>query len=313
MWFNHPKYLKVRSDFIKEFLASGSTLNELGKHLPRIIFICGGDEKYCLNRSRLEKHFSIHFPLYLTFRAEYAWDMISKEANKGVNALELEEWLADFSDVVIILVESFGTVAELGAFSLSEALRKKLLPILDAKYRGIESFINTGPVRWVDKDSHFGPSIYTDFDTILTSVTEISDRINKRYWEFAKKENKFGKFNFSKKVLLFFVIYVVSALGPVSLDEIISITKEVLSLRNKKDDEMISFTVSMGLALGVLKKIHVDDLSFYSCFDYDKLFRDKRTQAFLVKVQQSRARALSNLVRIPTYQCALREAAKYVG
>ena len=108
--------------------------------MPKIVFICGGDESYCKNRAKLETYIQNHLPKYLTFRAENAWAVISEhfnsdKSNKETNALALEEWLADFSDIVIILVESFGTVAELGAFSLSPVLRKKLIPILDKRYK----------------------------------------------------------------------------------------------------------------------------------------------------------------------------------
>jgi len=63
---------------------------------------------------------------------ENAWEIFSKD--KKENVLALEEWLADFSDVVIVLVESYGTAAELGAFALSNTLRIKLLPIVDIKW-----------------------------------------------------------------------------------------------------------------------------------------------------------------------------------
>jgi len=97
-----------------------------------MIFICGGDESTCKNRKTIEEYFKKHLPKFLTFRAENAWEIFSKD--KKENVLALEEWLADFSDVVIVLVESYGTAAELGAFALSNTLRIKLLPIVDIKW-----------------------------------------------------------------------------------------------------------------------------------------------------------------------------------
>ena len=62
----------------------------------------------------------------------------------------MEAKLAGLSDIVIIIVESPGTLAELGAFSLSDPLRKKLLPLLDKKYRTGQSFVavlHAGPTK----------------------------------------------------------------------------------------------------------------------------------------------------------------------
>src|SRR5207253_2868759 len=101
------------------------------------------------------------------FYAEEVWAAIS--TIETMSALEMEAKLATLSDIVIIIVESIGTAAELGAFSLSPELRKKLLPILDVAFRKSESFIETGPIRWVDKDSDFRPAIWAKHKSILVS------------------------------------------------------------------------------------------------------------------------------------------------
>ncbi|GLY60260.1 hypothetical protein Pcaca05_11180 [Pectobacterium carotovorum subsp. carotovorum] len=94
MWFRHPKYLNARKDFIKNF--SPSELNQLNYSLPKILFICGGEDKTCKNRGFLEHYIKRHHKEYLTFRAELAWEVISSnDKGKNVNALALEEWLAD--------------------------------------------------------------------------------------------------------------------------------------------------------------------------------------------------------------------------
>lgn len=310
MWFEHPKYKVARNQFKSEL--SPSSLNDLNYSLPKILFICGGDEKFCKNRTIIERYFSKHQKLYLTFRAEYAWGVISKESakDKSVNALSLEEWLADFSDIVIILVESFGTVAELGAFSLSQPLRKKLLPILDKKYESDESFINTGPVTWVNKESNFSPTIYTDFKTILTCIPEIEERINRRRHKLISEENLYGTYRFSKKVLLFFTLYIVSSLGPISTKEVVGVVNDTISYKEKK---IISFILSIGVALGIFREISINDESYFTCFDYDKFFRDETTYGLLHKIQRSRARSLSSLMQIPEYKKVLAEVVNYVA
>ena len=82
----------------------------------------------------------------------------------------MEAKLAALSDFVLI-VESPGTFAELGVFSLSDELRKKLLPILDIKYRSGQSFVETAPVRWTNRDSDLRPSIWVSHESILGAAS----------------------------------------------------------------------------------------------------------------------------------------------
>lgn len=300
MWSKHPQYVIARKNF-----SSGFTpwkLTNLHNQIPKVIFICGGSESNCKNRNSIETYFQKHLPKFLTFRAEKAWEVISKDEKE--NVLALEEWLADFSDVIIILVESFGTAAELGAFALSSPLREKLLPILDISYKDDESFINTGPIRWVDNDSKFGPSIYTHFDTILTCIPDVEKRISRRTIESLSSSRTFGEFNFSKKVMLFFLVYLISALGPITLKEIVGITNDTIRYKDKKD---INFILSVGVALNIFKVTKSSDFEFFSCVDYEKLFKESSTKAFLHSIQASRARSLSSLLAISDYRDVLNE------
>lgn len=309
MWSNHPKYINAKKDFIKNF--SASELTQLSYSLPKILFICGGEDKACKNRGILEHYIKKHHKDYLTFRAELAWEVIStSEQGKSVNALALEEWLADISDIVIILVESFGTVAELGAFSLSPSLRKKLLPILDKKFERHLSFINTGPVMWVDNDSKFKPTIYTDFKTILTCIPQINDRLSKPVRPSVSKNNLLGKYNYSPKVLLFFLLFVIASLGPIGEKEISRVSFDIINLKdgNKRH---ISFMLSLGIALGLFKKTSINDQYYYSCVDYDKFFNHESTKKMLVKILKGRARALSDLIMIPSFKLELNKVIKH--
>ncbi|HBY1514244.1 TPA: retron St85 family effector protein [Klebsiella aerogenes] len=312
MWIQHPKYKNARSDFVRNF--SASELTQLSYSLPKILFICGGEESSCGNRGILEKYITKHHKEYLTFRAELAWEVISHskfESNKVVNALALEEWLADFSDIVIILVESYGTVAELGAFSLSDGLRKKLLPILDKKYERDLSFINTGPVMWVNNDSKFKPAIYTDFTTILTSIPEINDRLSRKTRSSISNENSYGKYRYSPKVLLFFLLYVIASLGPIPSNEIVKLTEEIIDLKEKtKSRNTIHFMLSLGVALGLFRISWNGEIALYSCIDFDKFFNHETTKKILNNILKSRARALSDLVLIKGFKDELRTVMK---
>ncbi len=298
MWFKHPKYNRAKENFINGF--TPTNLNSLNYRLPKVLFICGGEEATCKNRGLLESYIAKHHKEFVTFRAELAWEVISNlGSHSKVNALSLEEWLADFSDIVIILVESYGTVAELGAFSLSPVLRQKLLPILDKKFETHRSFINTGPVMWVNSESKFGPSIYTEFDTILTCVPQINDRLGRKIQSTTSEENLIGRYKYTPKIFLFFILIIISSLGPITIPEIISITSKVIGYKNNKN---ISFVVSIGVALGIFKESRFSGVTHYSCIDYVKLFNDPDMKWLLHGIHRSRARCLSDLIMITKFK-----------
>ena len=305
-WYAHPQFILAKQRFLTDF--SPFKLTNLHYFLPKIVFICGGKDENCPNRTILEKYFEKHLPKHLLFRAEDAWAIISKTTT-ATNALHLEEKLASFSDVVMILVESFGTVAELGAFSSSEPLRKKLLPILNKKNSSDESFINVGPVHWVNKDSKYKPCVEANFDSILTSMTDIEERISRTSWESGFSKNiVHGDYKYSNKVMLFFLLHILVALGPISINEIVKITTSVI---NYDDRINIGTILSLGVALKIFKVTYLKEEAYYYCSNFNKLFTAPPTKEFLHRIQSSRAKALSSLNRIDDYNKVIKKVVSY--
>lgn len=311
MWEEHPKFVLALEELSSQLKRSNSeNLTTRRKRLfgsstlPRILFICGGDQKYCKNRGIIESYLRKYSTNIFTFRAEYAWDVMVN-SKKNVNALALEEWLADFSDAVIILVESYGTVAELGAFSMSDSLRRKLLPILDKRYSKDPSFINTGPVRWVDNDSVYKPCIYTDFNSILKIMPEIVNRIDtqrpKFYVDRDDKEKTFGNLNLSRKELLLFILMIIISIGPVNEDIIISQCKTILEIKSKKDINEIEFIISLSVALEMAKTKIINDKCYYFPNNIENIGNNDSIVSIIKSCQRIRARCLSHLVYIESY------------
>lgn len=65
--------------------------------------------------------------------------------------LDLENMLAQSTHAIIIVVESSGSIAELGAFVNSDVLRPKIIAIIDRKHRSDRSFIMLGPIATLRK------------------------------------------------------------------------------------------------------------------------------------------------------------------
>ncbi|MGB6482690.1 MAG: retron St85 family effector protein [Candidatus Acidiferrales bacterium] len=208
-WLKHPGYIPAREALIGYLQSARYRF----RRLSPVLFLCGGAGSPARDtlRDYLKKHVS-HVSL---FYAERVWDQIASRIERG--ALKMESDLADLADLVIIIVESPGTCAELGAFSLSDALRKKLLPIVDQKYNGESSFIATGPLRWIDTESRFAPTIYVAFSQILEGVAEIEDRIARIPKIRAVKVADLAA---SPKHLLFFLCDLIAIIHPATIETI---------------------------------------------------------------------------------------------
>jgi hypothetical protein len=57
--------------------------------------------------------------------------------------------------------------------------------------------------------------------------------------------------------MLFFLVYVVSALGPITLKEIVGITDDTIGYKEKK---VVNFILSVGVALNILLARQTDGI-----------------------------------------------------
>ncbi|WP_240196262.1 retron St85 family effector protein [Salmonella enterica] len=71
-------------------------------------------------------------------------DLLEGQANNSL--LSLEQQLAEAVDLIILIPESHGSFAELGAFSTRKELAEKMLVLQQNKYKADKSFINHGPI-----------------------------------------------------------------------------------------------------------------------------------------------------------------------
>lgn len=95
--------------------------------------------------------------------------------------LSLENLLAKSVHAIVIILESPGSIAELGAFSNHNLLKDKLVVLVDKKYKNKKSFINLGPIRFLRKTK--SRIIFHDFSDLKFCV---SDNINEYMRNFNK-------------------------------------------------------------------------------------------------------------------------------
>ncbi|MBT3414129.1 MAG: hypothetical protein HOI59_10615 [Nitrospina sp.] len=131
------------------------------------IFLCGAslelESSLRFKIDQLFKHY--HFYQFEIIYPEDLFDELLFGPNKQ-DLLSLENLLAESVDAVIIIPESSGSFAELGAFVSNENLRKKIICLQDKKRVKEKSFINYGPIRLLKKLKQ-GKVIPVDYQDIL--------------------------------------------------------------------------------------------------------------------------------------------------
>jgi hypothetical protein len=190
------------------------------------------------------------------FYAEPVWEILADRQILGALALESE--LAKLADLVIIIVESPGTFAELGAFSNTDDLRAKLLAIVDDKFKPPQkSFIALGPIQWIEAESFFKPTIYAPLESILSAVGEVQERISR----IKRVPTKVSNLAEDPKHLLLFICDLVSIIYPTTAEIVEAYFVRIATV--PLDPLAVVMFLALGKAMGILDLINVDSKTYY--------------------------------------------------
>lgn len=220
-----------------------------------VVFVCGASPKkdYRSGRDSIMEYAQKHLRHINFFMAEQIFPIFYNEF--GYDFLTIENKLADYSDCIIIVLESPGAYAELGAFTIKDELAKIVLVINDYEFRNIESFINYGPINKVNKISKFKPTIYANLKSILTIAPEIAERLK----EVKRDKNKridlstFDNFiKCSAKNRMLFILDLIDFCSPINHQELINLL--ISFYGNNKFD--IRLDLSLLEALNLVKRIN---------------------------------------------------------
>ncbi len=122
---------------------------------PPIIFMCGGivdvtETVSCSVRDALLSHLAevgSDLSDQITCAENYKdW------LHDGVysNLLQFEDDIAHLASLTVIILESAGSIAELGAFAVNDVLNRKLLVFISEEHHEDDSFIKLGPLRHIE-------------------------------------------------------------------------------------------------------------------------------------------------------------------
>lgn len=134
------------------------------------IFLCGGasQKDKPSYRDRLCKALKPVSGLEILYPENLFIELLNRNRKK-YDLLKLEKFLADNSDYIVIVCESPGSYAELGAFVNNSQTIKKVIVLLQTKYKNAKSFIRQGPVAYLESQNKTRVIYYSQDDVSKTA------------------------------------------------------------------------------------------------------------------------------------------------
>lgn len=211
MNMKHPKqsiinrfpdlYIHQIIDDVRDLLINGFDDSQ------KTIFLCGKDKS---DKKSLRYKFSTILSqekgLTLTYPEDLFEDLLEGQGKNSL--LSLETQLANSVDLIVLIPESPGSFAELGAFSMDQTLAKKMLVMRMGEFKSVKSFINHGPIRLVR--SHGGEiyDIPKNFDEKKPDhVKAVLEKIRKTLPSRRRKKELDNILLYSKHVLLLIYLF----------------------------------------------------------------------------------------------------------
>ena len=299
----------------------------------RKIFLCGGpmpkpgEPSTSLRGfliARLEGDNSTLLPDILL--AEEAAEWYHNPISEGfTNLVDLEVRIAAVSKLILLIVESPGSMTELGAFSFVDSLRRKLHAVLDRTYQDDRSFIMDGPIARIkvesesESDSESG-GFYTfrwlsraKKPKIVAKLAELASQdIIKQVIEpavnAAMRPERFDETNAGHKMLL--IADLVSLGGALRLPEIVELLNSLGSDTPRKELHQHLFLLEK---LNFISKTHEGRDDYFAQADGGLRFISyERSDGAQFDRVRLRSDLLAALKDRPNYQNRLRafDAAK---
>jgi hypothetical protein len=176
----NPLVIAIASDLTDHFLHQLSASDVS-------IFLCGGSNP---TEQALRRKVGTEL---VALRSKYRYSIFYPEdmfielvlGHQKQDLLTLETLLARSVGAVTILLQSPGTFTELGAFSNHDLLKNKLVVVVDPKYRRAQSFINTGPIRHLIKETSsrvlFLEMTEANLDSLVGGVAEATRDVARKH------------------------------------------------------------------------------------------------------------------------------------
>ena len=248
------------------------------------LFLCGGasNKSYVSNRDQLRKRLEKNNNLSIFYPEDMFMELLGR---KKYDLFTLEAFLAENSDIIMIVCESPGSFTELGAFTSNSKTLDKLVVLIQKKFKNDKSFIMQGPVRYIES-KHKNNVIYfnNDMDDMEKAVESY---LNSKYWFYGSKKyaRKYG--NFTKEIDLisgqfYFILLLLYFFNSVEIKEMNEAIRNIYYERKFEDSRFeVLYTAALKRLYkeGMLVKEIENDLYFYKLtqkgfYNTKKLLKD---------------------------------------
>ena len=159
-------------------------INDLFQHRHRRrrlkVFLCGKDPQGRHDDLRLQVRHLLEVRMGCKiFMGEDIEDLAQlPRADRDHLTIEVEQ--AERRDLIIMFLQSPGTISELTAFAMGESTNPKLVVFNDVQYKDQKSFINKGPLRLLKSEQIIHYDVTGDRPT--SELVRQLDRIVARAW-----------------------------------------------------------------------------------------------------------------------------------
>ena len=218
------------------------------------LFLCGAastKEKISYRdiiRSKLEDNSN----LSILYPEDMFMEMLNR---KKYDLLTLEKFLANNSDIILIVCESPGSFTELGAFVNNSDTLEKVVILLQTKYKNTKSFIRLGPVEHV-RMKNKNSIIYFNHN-----IDEAIDKIKKylknrfRYLGYKRKESKIKDLNLISGQY-YFIILLLYFYQELNVKTLVAILKDLYKMKYNIEefDIIYSSAIKRLFKEGLIKK-----------------------------------------------------------
>lgn len=206
------------------------------------------------------------FPDYEIFRPEE----IDNWQVDGVfkNLMDFESDLASICSLVVIILESAGAIAELGAFSQLDDFKKKLTIIVAEAHAEKNSFINLGILRYITRDHDTGVKRYPwNVDRPVEATDDVVSDIIADIKQELERLQKSQLLKSPNETHLIAIIYELTRLFVALKENEIIESLEHLGYEIKKDN--LRRKLFLLERFGFIRKISYSDSHFYAADSAD--------------------------------------------
>lgn len=221
-----------------------------------LVLVCGAEtipgSHKITRRDLLIDYGKRHLRSFRFFQAEQVFAALT--AAQDTDLLSVEDQLSSFSDCIILILESPGTLAELGAFAIKDSIAAISLVINDKQFERRPSFVNRGPLEKIRKVSKFGEPIFVDLQKLLVAASDIQERLKRVTRKRVSRVDISTHENYvaaEPKSRALFLADLIALMSPITFKELVAL------LRNIYDtDAHIPLDLEIGIlrALGLVHK-----------------------------------------------------------